>query len=762
MNHVDEPGRRALRMALTTSASAAVLLTIGATSALAQEQQAQTKTAGAPIEEVIVTGTRIRQPNLVSNAPINVVTSQEIKLEGVTRVEDLLNNQPQIFAAQASSVNNGSNGTATLDLRGLGAARTLVLIDGHRVPPGDTGSTAVDVNNIPAVLVDRIDVDTLGAAATYGADAVAGVVNFILKRNFEGIFIDSEYDFNQHTNRNKGFQSLIAARGFPAVPSDITTGAAYNEAVAIGVNSENGKGNVTLWANYRYNQGVLEGLYDHSDCNLTVNGTDARGNGNQFGCAGSSTTNPARFVIFGPNGRALPSYVPTNTTGGTRAYNATTDQFNFNPYNYFERPDQRYQFGGSAHYQVSKYADIYTDVLFSDDDSQSVVAPSGVFFGAPLFNINCGNPFFQQQAAVYSQACPAGSSPTTNVRSEIGRRAVEIVGRLADDRHTFYRIDTGVRGDLTSAWSYDIYGQYGTTIQQTSQNNYFSNTRIQNALQVTSVNGTPTCLSGGNCVPLNVFTTAPISQAALNYLTESSLSRGNVTEQIVDGQINGDLGKYGVKSPLAANGVKIVFGGEYRRETLGFLPDQTSLSGDLAGAGGAGVATTGAFDVKEGFFEVSAPIVSDKPFVKELTLDGQYRYSDYNVGFTTDTFNVQVGYAPVQDLKFRVNYAQAVRVPSITDFFTPQRLNLFGGNDPCAGPTPAASAANCAFAGVGPGQYGNIQQCIANQCNYLLGGNPGLQPEASVTKTFGVVLTPSFLPGRSGSPGPTTRTAAIS
>src|ERR1700761_8488623 len=297
----------------------AAFLGLSATQAFAE---AAADASNGEVSEIVVTGTRIPSPNLTSIAPVTTVGSAEIKAQGVTRIEDITNSLPQVFAGQGSMISNASTGAATVDLRGLGASRTLVLIDGRRVMPGDPSSaSAADLNFIPAALVERVDVLPGGASATYGADAVAGVVNFIMLKNFEGVRIDAQYSGYQHTNDDSFVQGIVrnnAAHAtdpsqFALPPHNVFDGEGSEVSMVIGANAPDGKGNITAYATYRQNNPILEGARDFSACTLA---TTAAG----FNCSGSGTAYPAR----------VGSFVVDPTTFNTfRPENNATDLFNF-------------------------------------------------------------------------------------------------------------------------------------------------------------------------------------------------------------------------------------------------------------------------------------------------------------------------------------------------------------------------------------------------------------------------------------------------
>ena len=251
---------------------------LAAVSAASAQTTTTAPAAAAPVQEVTITGTRIRQPNLTSVSPLTVVNDQEIKLQGAANIENLLNGLPQITAGQQSNVSNGSTGTATVDLRDLGPRRTLVLVDGKRLMPGDPSFPVADLNNIPSALVDRVEVVTGGASAVYGADAVSGVVNFIMKKNFQGAQFDAQYGFINHQNNNSAYRSLQGTKGisnFPLAPSDYTATTSYEASLVLGVNSPDDKGNVTAYATYRNLQAITQDKFDVSACSIAVTNTKA-------------------------------------------------------------------------------------------------------------------------------------------------------------------------------------------------------------------------------------------------------------------------------------------------------------------------------------------------------------------------------------------------------------------------------------------------------------------------------------------------------
>jgi outer membrane receptor protein involved in Fe transport len=714
--------------------------------------------------DIIVTGTRIPQPNLNSASPITVLNNQDVKLQGTARTEDIINSLPQSFAAQGSNISNGATGTATVNLRGLGSVRTLVLVNGRRLMPGDPRSPVPDINFIPALAVDRIDVLTGGASSVYGADAVSGVVNFIMDTDFEGIRLDAQYSFFDHVNNDNpgGIRQANAARNFNIPNGHRADGGTVDASLVMGAGFDDGRGHVTAYATYRRQHSVLQRDRDYSFC-AAANITAAQSTtlGRQFNCGGSATSANGTFF----------TNVGNFQIGPNRTFISGSTPFNFAPYNYFQRPDERYTFGAFANYEINEGLKPYLEVMFMDDRSVAQIAPSGNFFNTTT--INCDNPLLsaQQRAIVCSPANLVGAPKPTVFIDQNGnpyfqgvlyaaRRNVEGGGRRDDLQHTDYRIVTGMRGDLGGGFSYDASYQYGRVVFAQTYFNDFSITRIKRALDVVSgPGGVPTCRSvlngqDPNCVPYDIFATGGVTEAALNYLQTPGFSRGNTQETVATGSITAELGEHGVQSPWAESGVAINVGAEYRKERLEFSTDQAFSTGDLAGQGGATIGVEGQFSVRELFTEVQIPLISDRPFFEQLELRAGYRYSKYDVadrGFSTDTYKIEGEWAPVRDIRFRGSYNRAVRAPNIVELFSAQSVGLAGNNDPCAGPAVGGlvqgnTAAQCALTGVTAAQFGKIALNPAGQYNALLGGNPNLAPEKADSITAGVVLQPRFLP----------------
>jgi iron complex outermembrane receptor protein len=758
--------QRSLRSALLLGAASVATISLSVP-AMAQE---------GPVETVVVTGSRIPQQGLYSTSPVTAVGQQEMKFEGTTNVENLINNLPSAFADFGSNQSNGSVGTATVNLRDLGCARTLVLIDGKRLMPGDNELPCADLNQIPASLVDHVEVLTGGASATYGSDAVAGVVNFIMRKDFEGIEVSGQYSAYQHDNNNSFDRAIVAcglggvesigfcpaAGSIPLAPRHVWDGADTDGTIVMGANSDNGKGNITLYAGYRNIQAVLESQRDVSSC-----GTSTTGSGS-FSCAGSSTSalNGAGGRFLSLDGGACDFQYGKSTctidglTGEVRGFQ-TSDRFNFAPFNYMQRPDLRYTMGAMGHYEVNKMLDVYTSLMFMDDHTVAQIAPSGLFFGTGV-GVNCDNPFLGSAADTnspeYNFCTSAGLGPTDTAHLFIGRRDVEGGNRQDNLRHTSYRMVVGAKGDLGGGWAYDLSGQYGDTILSEEYVHDMSISRIQKALLVKDVAGVPTCESvidgtDPNCTPWDIFQPNGVTPAAINYLAVPGFREGSTEEWVLTGSVTGDLGEWGLTSPWAKNPVAIALGAEYRQEKLDNRVDLEFSTGDLAGQGGPTLPTHGGYNVTEGFGEIRVPVIQNMPFAQDLTLNGGFRYSSYNTAGHVDSYKYGAEWQVVDDLKFRASFDRAVRAPNVIELFTGQGLSLWGGNDPCsdqngAGAQFTQAQCNNTNGGNFMANYNKpILDCPAAQCGAFTGGNPQLHPEVSDTRSIGFVFTPTFFDG---------------
>ncbi|MCA1857498.1 TonB-dependent receptor [Massilia oculi] len=708
-----------------------------AATAYAQEaQQAPAAPEGQQLQRVEVTGSRIATANLESVSPVTVVGAKDIKLEGTRSVENLLNNLPQVFADQGGSISNGSSGTATVNLRNFGADRTLVLVNGRRLPAGSPRNTAADLNQIPAALIKRVEVLTGGASAIYGSDAVAGVVNFIMNDNFQGVQIESNYAFYNHQQNGGAAAEAAQRRNFPVPGDKSADGKVKDVNLLLGGNFADGRGNAVAFIGYKKEDPLLQSERDFTACSL-----DGFSSGNQFNCGGSGTSFPGRFILGDGN-----SYTVANNAGGVRPYVGATDQYNYGPLNYFRRPSERYTFSSFTHYDINDQARLYTEASFHDDSTVAQIAPSGLFgFDASGPNaIRYENPFLSQAWRTQLGL----NAPGDTADALIFRRNVEGGGRQDDQRHTSYRGVIGIKGDVGN-WTYDAFAQVGRVLYSETYFNDFSNVRIGRALNVVpGANGQPVCQSvvdgtDPNCVPYNIWALGQITPEALSYLQTPGFQKGSTHQSVQGINLSTDLGEYGIKLPTTSRGIGLALGWEHRTEKLKLDTDTAFQTGDLAGQGGPTFGVAGQFSVRDYYAEARIPVLEKVPFADQLTLTGSYRRSDYSTDHKTSSYGVGAEWSPVQAAKVRFSYQRAARAANVVELFTPSGLGLFGmANDPCAGANPSATFAECARTGVTQAQYGRIEDSPAQQYNAIFGGNTNLAPEESDSYTLGLVLTP--------------------
>jgi len=769
---------RAVRDRLLASTIIAGSL-IAATPAFAQEGNApagvQTSENTTPEPnsqgEIVVTGSLIRNPNLVASAPVAVLGQEELQLRQTNTAEQVLRQLPGAVADVGSAVNNGSGGSFFVNLRGLGSQRNLVLLDGNRIAPADLRGV-VDLNNIPLALVQTTQILTGGASTTYGADAISGVVNFITKSDFSGIEAQAS--------------SQITAKG---------DGPYYRADITIGANFDDGRGNAVFSVGYQRSDPVYQG--DRSFGRDFIDSFTG-------GIGGSGTTVPGRFgaltytnPVTGVRSSALPgNNVINQATGAFRAYSGTTDAFNYNPYNVFQLPFQRYNIYGAGHYDVSDNLTLYTRGLFSKNSVRQIIAPSGAFLysdptnGVP-FSIPFDNPYLpaaarQQLCSAFGLGTGANCGAGQTFTATIGRRAVEAGPRISNFVTQIFDYRAGLRGNITDGIQFDVNGSYGESTNTNNFSGYVRNTKFQDALLATNPT---TCTSGASgCIPINAFggpgtlggTVNPIG--ALSYITSTSTSAVNNSLGQVRGVITGDAG-FG--SPLSSKKINFAVGAEYRKYTASQVPDALAAStNELGGNNGAVSAFGGSYDVTEGFGEIIAPLVEDKPFFKSLTLEAGIRYSHYHIdapatqlalnaeqqrqlagspsifatsdpSFNTTTWKVGGSWEPVDAIKVRGNFQHAVRAPNINELFLPPTSTLTTINvDPC-GSGRALSSANLRAVCVAQGAPNNntalaaipegpsASQGVATQY-----GSLNLRPEKSDSYTIGLVLNPrQLIPG---------------
>ncbi len=706
-------------LALTTA------LALGSSALPCLAQTAAQAGSGAPSDDtlIVVTGSRIQNPNLVQASPVQVVDENAIRLQQPVSAEALIRDLPGAVPNIGAAVNNGANGSANVDLRGLGSNRNLVLIDGQRIVPA--GLTAVtDVNNFPLALIKRVDITTGGGSSVYGADAVAGVVNFVTKTDFHGVEASANYGLTGHGDGE-------------SIGTDLTLGGNFSD----------DRGNAVLSLGYTHTEAVYQGDREFSLSSLSSK------TGNK---QGSGTTVPTNF-LFPTSGQVDPAT-------GTLVDSVKT--FNFNPYNIFQTPFERYNLYSQARYELSSAIEVFAKGLFAHTRINSIIAPSGTFFNtyqlplsnpflpAGIRNAFCASPDIGISPAQCAAAATATSGSDPNYREVSiipGRRFVEGGPRIADFTTDIFQLMAGARGPLLANLKWELRGQYGQSNRISTANGNGLSSRVQRALRATSATA---CADGSDgCVPLDLFGAAgSITPTMLAFLAPASTSfRTRSSLSGVNAAVNGDVG---VTSPFATTPIGVAFGAEYRRYTAAIEPDlPTRTDNEVLGAGGAVKPVSGAFDVYEGFGELIAPLVENRPFFHTLTLEAGVRYSRYSTSGGSTAWKAGGSWQPMPSLKIRGIYQRAVRAANIAELFTPLSQGLANTQvDPCQGTLPLGNAqltAACIASGAPAGQIGRIPEPSSGQINISFGDTPSLAPEKAETVTVGAVLTPAFLSGLS-------------
>jgi iron complex outermembrane receptor protein len=729
-----------------------------------------------PLQEIIVTGSRIAAPNEVSTSPIQIISAKSIQVSGKTDIADIISQLPQIFINDlGQDLGNGTSGlstaggVATADLRGLGPGRTLVLIDGRRLGVGSPNTAiaqpAPDLDQIPAGLVDRVEVVTGGASAAYGSDAIAGVVNFIMKRDFEGFQVDGQVGEYWHDNDDTFMQNLMRRFGYTPPTGMVQDGRNRTFDMLMGTNFADARGNVTAYLSYRHAEPIESSRLDYGACQLNPI-QDANHNVIGAACGGSSNSNYFKPVTGPDAGTAYSVYGHSFVPWGTVA---TTPPATYNGQSGISltREDDRYYAAIMANELISDYFQPYAEFFYMDDKTHQQIAPAALFqnanpldpTGAGNYYINCSNPLLsaQQQAILCTPAQIAADRQkpgSATAQVNIGRRNIEGGARHTDFEHTDYRTVFGAKGDFADAWSYDAYGQYFYTAFFDSNQKYLNFQSITNALLVSGTAAHPACIGAPQgCVPYNIFSNGGVTQQQLNYLYELGTAEGASTLRTLHADITGKLGEYGVKSPLATEGVGINIGFEHRNDHELLQPDAAEESGLLSGFGSAVAPIDSSISVAEEFVELRAPLLQDRPGAKELLFDTGYRRSDYSTIGVTNTYKFEVQYAPVAAYRIRASYDRAIRAPSVAEAFTPPIVGITTvAPDPCAPPI-TYTLLQCEHTGVTYTQYerGSIPQGTAAQLSEETSGNPNLRPEQADTYTIGVNFAPSGIAHLTGS-----------
>ncbi|MFB9068731.1 TonB-dependent receptor domain-containing protein [Pseudofulvimonas gallinarii] len=677
--------------------------------AVAQDEEAER------LDEVTVTGTRIKSQTMTASAPITEISTEEFKYYGATTVEDLVNQYPQVDLYFDNFQNNPSYGHSVVSLRSLGPERTLTLVNGRRLPA--SRNELADTSIVPPALISRVDILTGGASAIYGADAVAGVVNFILDDKFEGISVTYGYSAYQHNNDNKEMQRLNEEAGYEAPTGDSGfDGISRSADLIVGGSFGGDRGHAVGWITWRENDALYHGQRDYTHCSVWYD---------EPVCGGSGTADPGRFTVAEVGGANLGNFI-YNGSG----YEPGIHLYNYAPVNFFQRPDKRITAGFSSSYEINEYFTPYVEAMFLERRSEMQIAESGAF-GVPV-TVDCNNPLI-------GSLCADAGVTTEQARITMWKRNVEGGPRHHASDDSMYRLTAGVKGAIMpeSTWTYDIYassGRYKTT--DIGVNDFLISRIAAAALGCED----PVYGTFGGCQLWDIWNDniSPESAAAMAG-TSFAIYKNSFTS--LSGVASGELG-FGFPS---ADGERIglAVGAERRSYSYSSVYDTDSSAGNFAGAGAADLPVNASNSVTDLFLEAGVPIYVGDGVLNRFDASLGYRYSDDDTSGSNDTYKFGLSALFLDSkLLLRAGYNRAVRAPSLNDMYYPQRIALGGTRDFCAGPNPEYTAEQCARTGLPTSAYGNVPENPANQYNALTGGNPDLLPEIADTYTVGFALEP--------------------
>lgn len=666
----------------------------------------------AGVEEIIVTGSRLRRRDFNAPSPITSIDQEQLRNSGQPNIEAALNQMPQITPSTSRATNNGATGGAHINLRGLGVGRTLVMLNGRRMSPSGIGS-AVDVNNLPQVLINRVEIITGGATTVYGSDAVSGVVNYITRNDFDGFGLDAT--------------AYVTERG------DANT---YDINLTYGHNFSSGRGNITAYAAYLDRGELLadqreltsEPWFDFWDSDELIQG--------------GSTRVPEGAVVFPEfdygNGPAWTIFDPD---GNPRELILPDDTYNWAPWNYIQTPLERYSAGFFLNYELTDRVELYAEAAYTSNRHRTVLAPVPA---SDFFAFNLDSPVMTPATQqLFSTFVPLGP----NLVGAVFRRRLEEFGpRIIEREKDYMRIVTGLRGEIWSGWDFDAWVIYTDADEPEILHNDGSRSRFQQGLLVDPVTGQ--CFDPSNgCVPLNVFGLGNLSQEGIDFLRVPPLYNATTREQMLaSGYVRGAL------FDIWDGPVESAFGIEWRRDDGHFEVDDQLWSGDTL-AFNPESPVVGAEEVYEVFGELLIPLADTRPFAEYLGLELGGRISEYKKAGDSTTWKVGLDWRPIESLRFRGMFQRSVRAPNLLEAFQEQFFNEFTvgedpTDDPCSAvsnPVAAGNVEKCIATGLPADQIG-IYNATAQEVREYFGGNPDLDPEEADTLTLGLVISPTAIP----------------
>ena len=666
-------------------------------------------TAAGAVEEIVVTGSRLPRRDLTAPSPITTIDRDDILSSGQPTLEGTLNRLPQVQPSFGRASNNPGDGTAKVDLRGIGAGRTLVMMNGRRIAPAGIGS-AVDVNNLPSVLVERVEVITGGATTVYGSDAIAGVVNVITRDDFEGFGLDASY--------------YATERG----DSDTLD---FN--VAWGYNF--GSGNITLFGGYLDREPTFQSQRSFSAQTISDDWFSSTLT------PGGSTTTPAGVlnfprVDFG-NGPARTTW---DANGDPREFVDPDDRYDFGPINYLQIPLERYSAGALLNYAITDTVELYSELTWANNRAVSSLAPAGTF-GA-FVEINTDNPVLTpaNQQLLVDNGIPTGPNL---VGIGLSRRLLELGPRIIEADKDYTRLLAGLRGELGGSWEYDAWVSYTRGEEKELQRNDASFSRLQQGLLVDPLTGN--CFDPSNgCVPLNMFGEGNLSQSGVDFIAVAPYRTTIEREQkLISAFVRGTL------FSLPAGDVSTAIGVEWREDSGDLIADEALFSGDTLGYR-AFSNVVGEESVSEVYAEVLVPVLSDVPMVRYLGVEFGGRLSSYDNAGELETWKLGADWEPLEGVRFRTMAQRSARAPNLGEaFLLPydeegSAVSLDPREDPCsasADPVGNGLSDVCVAQGIPASELGVFEATVAAPVTFTFGGNPNLEPEIAETFTAGIVFS---------------------
>ncbi len=690
------------------------------------------KEGAKKVEELVVTGSRIKGMDLTSSAPVTVLTRAEIDAAGLTSIGDILQHLPSQSGAANTQSNNGGDGSTRVSLRGLGASRTLVLLNGRRYVPGGSGAnSSVDLNSIPAAVIERVEVLKDGASAVYGSDAIGGVINIITKADYDGV--DGSIYYGMTGDGKAETLDISVTTGHRTKKGHILFSAGYHK-------------QKPLWTSDR-DFSKTDKAYDweKNDGSWDPNGSSATPEGHIIDRAppapDAETATPEEIdawnARYGGNEAwaAIPAAAEgdlhRDSNGNWRGFNysgnsddGSGDLYNYQPQNYLLTPQERYNFFSTGSYELSSSIRSYFEASYTNRRSKQKLAPT------PLFIISEGI-----TVAADNQYNPFGREFI-----DIRRRFVEEGNRVFLQDISTYRLVLGLDGDLPvlDNWFWDSSFVFGRTSGTSVNEGRFIRSRVIQALG-------PADQCVGDCVALDLFGgPGSITPEMLDYIGYTGIGHGYSDQRIWQLNLNGDL----FELPGGIAGMAI--GYAFREESGGYIPDPITATGNTTG--NKEESTEGNYDVHEAYAEFLLPIVGDLPGIENLELSAAARFFDYSSFGSDFMWKVGLKWQVIEDLTLRGTYSTAFRAPSVSEMYlgTSDSFPLVG--DPCSNVDEAGNPreltaeqqANCAEDGV-PATHEDSRA----QLHAIVGGNDKLNPETATTLTAGLVYTPSFLEGLS-------------